>query len=209
MIHLFHGFLGTPKDFSFLESDDVILHDIYTMKDFPKISPEDCLIGYSLGGRIALDIAEAIDYQIKKIILLNAHPGLEKEEERLARKNFEDEILHKLDSLESAIFMDYWNKLSLFQFDAPISLHDKTRFSKSAEIFRHYRLSKQKNHLPELLKHKEQVLWIIGTLDKKYMDLSKESLIPNGFKISYLEAGHRLFQHPVELKKILQAENIL
>lgn len=56
MIHVFHGFLGSPEDFQFLNGEDVQVHDLYSMNQYPEIGLDDTLIGYSLGGRIALEI---------------------------------------------------------------------------------------------------------------------------------------------------------
>lgn len=209
MIHLFHGFLGSPDDFDFLKRDDIISHDIYAMEEFPRIGPADTIIGYSLGGRIALDIAAAHNFQLKKIVLINCHPGLASEKERSQRKDFEVTILQKLKNTSMPEFMDYWNKLPIFLFDAPISLKDEKRFKKSAEIFDRYRLSNQTNHLPKILQDQEKFLWIIGSLDEKYMDLARDLLLPNNFRVSYIQGGHRLFQHPEALTKILQDEHIL
>ena len=60
MIHIFHGFLGSADDFSFLKSDEIVVHDLYSMKEPPHLNANDTLIGYSMGGRIALDLAPTI-----------------------------------------------------------------------------------------------------------------------------------------------------
>ena len=209
MIHVFHGFLGSPEDFNFLKGPQVILHDVYQMEKFPEIKSSDTLIGYSLGGRIALDIAERNNFNLKKIVLINAHPGLTTEKEKLNRKNFEVTILQELKRQTLPEFMSYWNNLGIFLFDEPIKLTDEARYRKSAEIFDHYRLSNQKDHLPGILENKNKVLWIIGSLDEKYMDIAREKLVPNNIPVKFIEGGHRLFQRPAELVKILKDESIL
>lgn len=209
MIHVFHGFLGSPDDFKFLAGPDVTLHDVYAMEEFPIISPDDTIIGYSLGGRIALDIADKNNYKLKKIVMINSHPGLTTEKERLFRKDFEVIILQKLKQTSLSDFMSYWNKLPIFLFDKPVSLESPERYRKSAEIFDRFRLSNQKDHLPMIMKNKDKVLWIIGSLDEKYMDMAREKLIPNEIPLKFIEGGHRLFQYPQELFTILKDESIL
>lgn len=209
MINVFHGFLGSPVDFKFLAGPDVILHDVYAMEEFPAISPDDTLIGYSLGGRIALDIADINNFNVKKLVMINSHPGLSTEKERLFRKNFEVSILQDLKQSSLGDFMQSWNKLPIFLFDEPIVMDSPERYRKSAEIFDRYRLSNQKDHLPMIMKNKNKVLWIIGSLDEKYMDMAREKLIPNEIPVKFIEGGHRLFQHPEALLKILKDESVL
>lgn len=209
MIHVFHGFLGSPDDFAFLKQEGVILHDLYQLETFPKIGPEDTLIGYSMGGRIALEIANSIDYSFKKIILINAHSGLSSEKDKLLRKDFENSLLQRLKDQSSEEFLQYWNKLPLFLFDKPLMPLDESRYSKSPGLFNKYRLSNQENHLAHLIHHLDKVTWIIGTLDDKYLDLAKNILEPNGIRVHYIEGGHRLFQKEDEILTILELEGVL
>lgn len=209
MIHVFHGFLGTPEDFKFLAGPGITLHDVYAMEEFPEISPHDTLIGYSLGGRIALDVADKNNYKLKKLVMINSHPGLSSEKERLFRKNFEVTILQELKTSSLNDFMNSWNKLPIFLFDKPATLESPERYRKSAEIFDRYRLSNQKDHLPMIMKNKDKVLWIIGSLDEKYMDMAREKLLPNDIPVKFIEGGHRLFQHPKELLQVLKDESVI
>lgn len=208
MIHVFHGFLGSPEDFSFLKRNDVVIHDLYSMKDYPEIGPDDTLIGYSLGGRIALEIAFKMNYQLKKVVLINAHPGIADEEEKLHRSQFETTIVNELKTKERSDFMEFWNALPIFFHDAPIEITED-RFKKSAELFDRYRLSKQINFLPDMIQNKEKILYIVGLFDEKYMDLVSEVLIPEEVLVKGIPGGHRLFQQEVALKQILIDEGIL
>lgn len=209
MIHIFHGFLGSPDDFTFLQREDVILHDLYTLKDYPQIDPEDTLIGYSMGARIAMEIAHKHHFKLKKLILINTNPGLESEEEKKQRRVFELSILDKLKRSSQEEFLDYWNDYPIFFHDAPIGPMPKERFEKSAELFDRFALSKQENFLPELIKHKEKILWIVGLFDEKYMEIATERIMPHQITVKGIPGGHRLFQHQIELKKLLQDEGIL
>lgn len=208
MIHVFHGFLGSPEDFHFLLGPNVQVHDLYTMEAYPEIHPEDTLVGYSMGGRIALEIAHAKNFQLKKVVLINAHPGIADDEERMDRAEFETKILNQLRATPKDEFMDFWNSLPIFFHDGPISVRDD-RYQKSAELFDRYRLSKQKNFLPDILNHKNKILYIVGFFDEKYMDLVSEVMIPEEVPVKGIPGGHRLFQHGPALKQILIDEGIL
>lgn len=208
MIHVFHGFLGSAEDFKFLEGEDIVLHDLYDMKNLPDVSPDDTLIGYSMGGRIALEIAERVQYKIKKIVLINAHPGLASQEERTDRTAFETKIIEGLKTRPKEAFLEWWNSLPIFNFDSPISTSDE-RYAKSAELFSKHRLSEQSNHLPLMIQHKDKVLYIAGLFDEKYMELVSEFLIPHDIIVKGIPGGHRLFQNVNELKNILIDEGII
>jgi pimeloyl-ACP methyl ester carboxylesterase len=209
VIHVFHGFLGSPEDFVFLEKEGVILHDLCQMETFPTIHPHDSLIGYSLGGRIALGIAQAHNYQLEKVILLNSHPGLSSEEERETRKHFEDQIFLKLQTNDQQEFLDYWNALPLFANDKPIGPLNPERYLKFVTLFDRFRLSQQQDHLPLIRKNADKVLWIVGLEDEKYMNMASELLLTHDIPVKGMKGGHRLFQRPHELKQLLMDEGIL
>lgn len=203
MIHVFHGFLGSPHDFAFLKGESVKIYDLYQMDEFPVVSPGDTLIGYSLGGRIALEIAEKANFKIKKLYLLNAHPGLANHKEQELRKVWEDSVLQDLKKKNKEEFLKDWNKLPVFLFDKPLNDVDDFRFNKSPELFNRFRLSNQTNFLPKICEHKDKIEYIIGTLDEKYMDLARD-FETFGISVKYIEAGHRLFQHPEKLIELLK-----
>lgn len=208
MIHVFHGFLGSPDDFAFLRNDGVVLHDLYQMTSYPEVSKDDVLIGYSMGGRIALEIAQKVNYDLKKVVLINAHPGLNNDEARMDRKEFEVKVANELKTKTREEFLAWWNLLPIFTFDAPIESTEE-RFKASADLFWKYRLSEQKDHLPEMVRHKEKILFIAGLFDEKYMELVSEMLIPYEITVKGVPGGHRLFQNKEELKQILKSEGIL
>lgn len=209
MIHVFHGFLGSPEDFSFLQGENVILHNLYELKEFPQISPEDILIGYSMGARIAMEIAHEHEFNLKKLVLINTNPGLDSIEEKQQRRKFELSVLNELKTKTQEEFLAYWNEYPIFFHDAPLLPLPEERFQKSAELFDRFALSKQENFLPELIQHKDKVLWIVGLFDEKYMEIATERIMPNQIPVRGIPGGHRLFQHPEELKKLLSHEGIL
>jgi pimeloyl-ACP methyl ester carboxylesterase len=209
VIHVFHGFLGSPDDFSFLRQDGLILHDLCQIDTFPTIHADDILIGYSLGGRVALDIAYNHNYKLKKIILLNSHPGLSSENEREARKQFEDQVFQKLQTSDQQEFLDYWNALPLFAKDKPIRPLNPDRYFKFITLFERFRLSQQQDHLPLIQKHTDKILWVVGLDDEKYMNIASELLLPHDIPVKGIPGGHRLFQKPEELKQLLMDEGIL
>lgn len=207
MIHVFHGFLGSPDDFSFLQGENVLLHDLYEMNDLPEIQPDDTLIGYSLGGRIALELASKNGFHLRKLVLINAHPGLVSDEEKAQRMNFETTVMDKLENNRSD-FLDWWNALPIFKNDLPIKVPED-RFRKSKSLFYQHRLSTQKDFLPEIIQHRDKILYLVGLGDEKYMELAQEKFLPHDIPVKGVEGGHRLFQKPDEVKIVLSEEGIL
>lgn len=207
MIHVFHGFLGSPVDFQFLQGPEVILHDLseLDLNNFMP-SPEDTLIGYSMGGRVAMELASRVEYKLKRLVLINAHPGLENEVEKLARKTWEKMIE---DRMESGDFISYWNSLPVFTHDLPLGEKNDEELKRAQSVFRTFRLSDQKNYLPELDQHKEKILWLIGDRDDKYREMAENRLRPLGIPFLLLPGGHRLFQRPEVLKRALIEKGIL
>ena len=205
MIHVLHGFLGSPEDFSFLpQRKDIKIYDLLGGIDFTP-SADDTLIGYSMGGRIALEMASIT--LPKKVILLAAHPGLSREEEIVKRKRWEDLILSKFDEGEEE-FLRYWNQLPLFSHDEPIKLKNG-RFLKFKNLFERMRLSRQENFLPLIKNNPERFLWVVGKQDDKYSHMASELLAPLGVKTREITGGHRLYQRQVELLQILKEEGVL
>ncbi len=208
MIHIFHGFLGSPDDFSFLRQDDVILHDLYEMTSPPKIHESDTLIGYSLGGRIALELASSYQYKLKRLVLISAHPGLSSEEERVHRREFELKVVQGLQTKNRENFLSWWNGMPIFSSDHPITTTEK-RYLGSLNLFLKYRLSDQVNHLEEMKLHKNKILYLSGQYDEKYMDLASKILLPNQFHVKIFLCGHRVFQLKNEIRETLHSEGVL
>lgn len=201
MIHLFHGFLGGPEDFARLgDLPECRIYDLYH-DDLPTPAPEDVLIGYSMGGRVALELAEASAF--KKLILINAHPGLSNSAERMSRRSWEDDLLKRMQTMSFDDFMIYWNGLEIFAHDPPIGGR-RDLYARSRELFDEHRLSEQKDYIPFLIQAKERVQFIIGEKDRKYVDLAKEKLIPNGIPVTFISGGHRLLMDPGPLNEVLE-----
>lgn len=190
MIRVFHGFLGSPADFHFLDGDGVVLHDLY--QEIPETHPSDILIGYSMGGRLAMELAKKNGF--KKLILINAHPGLTDDKEREIRSLWEEEVLERL--TDPGSFLTWWNALPLFKDDKPLISVPVG----SDKLFKKMILSRQENFLPFLEENKSKVHWILGEKDPKYSAL-KENL--TGFDVTMIPGGHRLFQHPEKLRPVI------
>lgn len=72
------------------------------------------LLGYSMGGRVALHLAAAAPERINVLILESASPGIPDAEGRAARIQSDSALAELLDRQGLAAFVDHWERLPLF-----------------------------------------------------------------------------------------------
>ena len=111
-----HGQSDAPRDPSLYAMG----HTVARMQDvLDQLEIETCdVIGYSMGGRVALSLAVAFPSRIRSLTLIGATPGLPSEEERTTRRRADDQLAQRLidEGLES--FVDDWMALPLFASQA-------------------------------------------------------------------------------------------
>jgi 2-succinyl-6-hydroxy-2,4-cyclohexadiene-1-carboxylate synthase len=72
------------------------------------------LIGYSMGGRLALSVAMIHPERVSGLVLESSSPGLDSPEERKMRREQDSRLSRRI--LEEGIesFVDYWEGIPLF-----------------------------------------------------------------------------------------------
>lgn len=214
MIHFYHGLFGSPEDWSHLipEHSHVQLHDLYAENIHEvlnlKTSPQDILVGYSMGGRIALEIARRNHFDLRHLILLSAHPGL-KDEEREDRRILEDEILSKMKSLSPDEFRSYWNNLSMFNSSTLKTDLTEKKLLLSAKLFDQLRLSQMPSCTKELEVYHHIITWIVGMRDSKYLGLILKTVSPLGIDCFTVDTDHRVLSAYQEIKNIFKYKEVL
>jgi pimeloyl-ACP methyl ester carboxylesterase len=214
MIYFFHGLFGRPEDFSdlMLESEQFISIDlrdkIFLDQLVLNLTAEDVLIGYSLGGRIALDLCFKAKNLPRKIILLGTNLGL-KDSEKQARRNWEDEVLLKAHQLNHFDFVQYWNQLPVFKHEASNIFFDENEKEEHLELFRRYRLSSQKDFSLDVQKEQSRFVFILGEDDEKFMNLCQTRWANLNVRTYTVPGGHRVIQQKEKLKEIFVLEGIL
>ncbi|MDE3046578.1 MAG: alpha/beta fold hydrolase [Verrucomicrobiota bacterium] len=128
---LLHGFLGTSSDWQAVAEHlphrciavDLPGHGqspftphfckalLETTKDLPSFH----LVGYSMGGRLALQFREAYPERVTSLTLLSTHLGLFTEEERTARLQRDQEIAQEILQKPFDEFLRHWYDQSLFR----------------------------------------------------------------------------------------------
>jgi 2-succinyl-6-hydroxy-2,4-cyclohexadiene-1-carboxylate synthase len=141
------------------------------------------ILGYSMGGRLALSFAVLYPEFVRKLILESTSPGLESETERKNRRS-QDEKLGKF-ILEQGIekFVDYWENIPLFatQKGLPQAVQSAIREQRltNCAIGLHNSLvgmgtGAQPSWWQHLHKLEADTLLLTGSLDEKFCSIAEK-----------------------------------
>ncbi len=174
-----HGFLGSPQDW-----EGVIGHlpeySCYALSYPFQIPSDSIVIGYSMGGRIALRSSQPK-------ILISTHPGLKTPEEKAQRLLQDQYWIQKLRQEPLESFLKDWYAQPLFE-----SFRKHPEFPKIVSR----RVQQDPQVLAQMLEqeslaHQEftfsEGIFLHGALDQKYAQLYRDLKIPS---IEIPEAGH-------------------
>lgn len=176
-----HGKSSSPDDVNRYSMKQQLadLEELFTALSLDEI----ILIGYSMGGRIAL--AYTINYpnRISSLILESSSPGLKTEIERIERKAADKRLAERImnDGLPS--FVDFWENIQLFVTQK--NLHEEKqleirneRLGQSGKGLANSLLGNgtgsQNSNWEHLETIKLPVLLITGELDTKFVNISRE-----------------------------------
>ena len=185
MITCLHGFLGNPRDWDFLRDAGF---EIET-PPLDAIPPHgDILLGYSLGGRLALQaLLAGADY--KRAILVSTGLGIEDESARTARRASDEAWARRFETEDFETVMADWNAQPVL---AGPSL-PRTRDDYDPRALREW----SSGALPPVASRLHELtiptLWIAGARDSKYVAEAKRgaSLAPG--QVAIVDgAGHRV-----------------
>jgi 2-succinyl-6-hydroxy-2,4-cyclohexadiene-1-carboxylate synthase len=115
-IAFIHGFLGDPEDWR--ATVDAL--PPCTAWGAGHVLDLPVLVGYSMGGRLALQAAVAHPGRYRKVVALSAHPGLRTPEEKRARRAQDAVWIGKLRSLPLSRFLSEWYAQPIFKQPASI-----------------------------------------------------------------------------------------
>lgn len=240
-----HGFLRTPSDAQLILTDD-LYDELWAPHlwdyPFPNPSPgfEDwvenfyqtysdlhtlgsslkqrILVGYSMGGRLALQVFKKNPGFWNQLILISANTGFEDVwrptenfslfPERQTRIEADHEWAKKFLHLDKEMLLEQWNQREIFntqisQDHLPLPPRDKL-----AKALTHWSLAYQENMRSLILEHSKKIISFVGENDFKYRKLweplQKKSqdltlkIIP--------QASHRIFvDNPVALRESIHS----
>ncbi|HEX6386915.1 MAG TPA: 2-succinyl-6-hydroxy-2,4-cyclohexadiene-1-carboxylate synthase [Anaerolineae bacterium] len=168
------------------------------------------LLGYSIGGRLALYLAVTYPDLIQSLILESASPGLESSEEREQRRRQDEQLAAWIEQEGVEAFVQRWERLPLFasQQRLPPSIRDNLRRQRLqnsakglANSLRGMGTGAQPSLWPRLGELKIPVLLLAGEVDPKFVAIGERmaATIPFVDLMIVPEAGHTIHLERPEL----------
>ncbi|WP_257535491.1 2-succinyl-6-hydroxy-2,4-cyclohexadiene-1-carboxylate synthase [Mesobacillus foraminis] len=175
------------------------LNDLLAELGYEKVD----LLGYSMGGRLAITFAALFPDKIRKLVLESTSPGLKNQEERDARTKRDRHLAARILSSGLENFINYWEDIPLFktQMHLPASVREqirKQRLQNDPEGLANSLIGMGTGAQPSwwevLDEFSFETLIITGDLDAKFCEIGSEmkNLIPKAQHVSIANAGHAI-----------------
>lgn len=141
------------------------------------------LLGYSMGGRLALTIAVMFPEAVQSLILESASPGLRTEEERSMRRQSDEELAERIEREGIESFINYWENIPLFETQKQLSkdrqqaIREERLQNKAAGLsgsLRGMGTGAQPSWWPLLPQLRMPVLLVTGSKDQKFAGIANE-----------------------------------
>jgi 2-succinyl-6-hydroxy-2,4-cyclohexadiene-1-carboxylate synthase len=185
VITCLHGFLGNPRDWDFLRDAGF---EIETPPLDAIPDHGDILLGYSLGGRLALNaLLAGADY--KRAILVSTGLGIEDETARAARRASDQAWARRFESEDVEIVLRDWNAQPVLAGPALT----RTRDDYDPRALREW----SSGALPSVASRLHEIaiptLWIAGARDSKYVaEAHRGASLASGRVVIVDDGGHRI-----------------
>lgn len=159
------------------------------------------VLGYSMGGRIALHLALRAPERLWALVLENASPGIEAASEREERVRADEALAERIEREGLEDFVDYWEAQPLFASQArlPAAVREELRRQRLqnnaiglANSLRGLGAGRQEPVLGRLAPLRLPVLLVTGALDTSYCDVARRMAagLPCAQTEIVPEAGH-------------------
>ncbi len=237
-----HGFLGNGKDFNTVisllsEKFDCLAVDLpghgntqvkggdefYTLSNTAKgliqwledLQIQQCfLVGYSMGGRLALYLALYYPQYFQKVILESASPGLKTAKERSQRYLSDLRLAEELEQQNLEDFLIRWYEKPLFKTfkshsnsESILARRLQNNPTELAKSLRWMGIGNQPSLWEKLSQTQIPLLLLVGGLDEKFITINQE--MANLCSTAQLEiipdCGHNIhIENPQQWVKVVQ-----
>ena len=185
------------------------------IKLLQELNIQQCfLVGYSMGGRLALYLTVYFPQYFQGVILESASPGLKTQIERDRRIEQDYKLAKQLESQDYALFLQQWYSNPLFasfvrhpNYNSAIASKLNNNPFNLAKSLRFMGLGVQPSlwNVPTI---KIPMLLLVGSLDPKFVAINREvaSLSPQAKLCIIKDVGHNIhFERPAELVRLVKA----
>jgi len=183
--------------------------DLLALLDTLDIAQTDVL-GYSMGGRVALQLAAVAPTRVGGLVLESSSPGLADLTERQARIAADEALADSIERDGLAVFVDRWERLPLFASHTalPAEIRARQRAQRMrnnpqglANSLRGMGTGRQTSLWDRLPQLHMPILLIAGELDQKYSAIAEQmaQALPNARKVIVPNAGHTVHLEQPEL----------
>ncbi|MBX6753955.1 2-succinyl-6-hydroxy-2,4-cyclohexadiene-1-carboxylate synthase [Thermorudis peleae] len=203
-----HGQSAAPTDPARYTLEEAV-DDLLALLD--TLGIDQCIVlGYSLGGRLALTFAVHAPARVSALILESTSPGIADPSERAARKAQDEALAAMIEERGIAWFVEYWEQQPLFASQArlPADVRARIRAERLAQrpsgLAHSLRgmgtgvMTPLWDHLPQL---DLPVLLIVGAFDTKYVTIgqSMAAQLPHAELVIVPDAGHAVHVEQPEI----------
>lgn len=207
------GFLGLPSDWNFLENVTPVDTHAFQWNSLSnwgaqfnqQIKSPSILIGYSLGGRLALHALLNNPKLWKGAVIISTHPGLTDSNEKIKRLEHDRRWAKRFEQEEWGSLMDSWNSQEVFSHDLPIERKEKDyQRSQLAQTLLNGSLRMQEDLRYPISQLDLPILWMTGSKDDHYSKLAQSLAFKHPLSkwIKVEGAGHRIpWSKPVLFKE--------
>jgi 2-succinyl-6-hydroxy-2,4-cyclohexadiene-1-carboxylate synthase len=141
--------------------------------------PQCVLVGYSMGGRLALYLALHFPHRFPQSVLVSASPGLEQAADRQARLQHDWDLARQLEA-DFPGFLERWYGQPLFQslrrlpqFAALQQRRSHNRPPELAQSLRYLSTGRQPALWAALSQHSAPLLLLVGEDDRKFCQINQ------------------------------------
>jgi 2-succinyl-6-hydroxy-2,4-cyclohexadiene-1-carboxylate synthase len=152
------------------------------------------LLGYSMGGRLALQALIDEPKKWKAAVIVSAHVGLPQESKK-QRRLIDNEWAAKLESSPWSEFLSEWNKQGVLGNNVmPNRNALEARKKEISRSFNCWSLSEQEDLLEKLSIIEIPVLWVVGVNDEKFCELGEVAVsrLKDAKVLRISNSGHRV-----------------